>query len=555
MDNTASPALAERPQVHPESLSGPSSFMPLPTRRDTASTTASDRFLPIAVTLSIHGNCSRCHHHHKSLQIKVPLNPRETTHIACEKCSRRWLTFSGNNATQLSLLSARTTTIDFEEDQLRRTLVQIVRSAMPAAAVASPTLASVPEASRIPSQGKAVCDHPQDAIVSAHDPGIDQASLPDTHQTRVPSEDSNKQPGIIPNVPTAHKAGLRKKTLTDLKRKLKIPFSFLMKMRFGKKYLREKKQPKGKGPLRHHGTDDWANPEEGGKATVPEQDGNSKEEKPQTGVQEHCGPNMSLDQALREVDEYNKNVILKMDPDDRAAWVRDKGEDWIREHITKFRCRCARRCFCRYNRSTPSLLDSIRFYTTVDSPRMSFQAMGVHLDDYPYPYPGFLPSDRSETRTSEADTAVGSESYTATAGPMDSQFNTEYHQRPRSLSPPPAPPFTSPRHSSHLRHQAFEARDSMDSMITGHGAGSSSRIGRRGADRRSLPSTLPPGPSRPDTPGTRSHIDRTTPDEDDSAHTLRAPSAPSTPHLNGYRTDDERNGNSDSTPSRDRRHS
>lgn len=133
-----------------ELYSGPSYSVPSPTRRDTISTVSSDKYAPIPPgfwALTLHGNCARCNHHHRSavVHIKISDEPSEVSHLMCEHCHQKWLTIGGRNSTQLSLLSARTTELDAEEVTFRRALINIVRSTT---SLVSPTvLASVPEAS------------------------------------------------------------------------------------------------------------------------------------------------------------------------------------------------------------------------------------------------------------------------------------------------------------------------------------------------------------------------------------------------------------------------
>ncbi|PVH99667.1 hypothetical protein DM02DRAFT_629179 [Periconia macrospinosa] len=63
----------------------------------------------------------------------------------CEHCQQKWLTIGGFNATQLSLLSTRTTELDTEKVNFRHALINTVRST---ASIGAPTaLTSVPEAS------------------------------------------------------------------------------------------------------------------------------------------------------------------------------------------------------------------------------------------------------------------------------------------------------------------------------------------------------------------------------------------------------------------------
>lgn len=132
-----------------ELYSGPSRFTSNPTRRDTVSTVDSDKYTPIPPgdwSFTLHGNCARCNHHHKSavVHIKIHDNSSEASHLICEHCRQKWLTIGGVNTTQLSLLSSRTTELEAEDVNFRRALINIMRSTT---SVAAPTaLSSVPEA-------------------------------------------------------------------------------------------------------------------------------------------------------------------------------------------------------------------------------------------------------------------------------------------------------------------------------------------------------------------------------------------------------------------------
>jgi hypothetical protein len=127
-------------------------------RHDTMSSIESvDRLSQGHWALNLSGNCSSCHHHHRSVQVRVHVSGESTEigDVYCHRCQRLWLAFGTVNATRLSLLSTKS--IEPEtlraEVKFRKTLVRFIKAATPVATL-SPTLTVIPEiTSAGPSRG------------------------------------------------------------------------------------------------------------------------------------------------------------------------------------------------------------------------------------------------------------------------------------------------------------------------------------------------------------------------------------------------------------------
>lgn len=105
-----------------------------PVRQDTSSSSGSGPYSPLPDgrwTVPFHGNCPRCHHHHKAVQVKVNVGPdsSQVSYIRCEQCREKWAAFGGRSTTQISLLSDTTTEPDPLEKELRYSLMEVVRAA------------------------------------------------------------------------------------------------------------------------------------------------------------------------------------------------------------------------------------------------------------------------------------------------------------------------------------------------------------------------------------------------------------------------------------------
>jgi DNA-directed RNA polymerase subunit M/transcription elongation factor TFIIS len=109
-----------------------SSIAPKPIQSDTSSTQSQDQYEPIPNgrwTLTFTGNCPKCHHHNKALQVQIQVSPgvSHVTYVRCEKCRDRWAAFGGGNSTRISLLSTTTTEPDHVQQGVRYSFVEIVK--------------------------------------------------------------------------------------------------------------------------------------------------------------------------------------------------------------------------------------------------------------------------------------------------------------------------------------------------------------------------------------------------------------------------------------------
>ncbi|KAH6644599.1 hypothetical protein C7974DRAFT_24327 [Boeremia exigua] len=165
-------------------------------RRESSSSYSSDAYSPLPPglwTLDVHGNCSKCHHHHSSarVQINISRSPNGTTHVRCERCREKWLTFGGRNQTQLSLLSVDSVPPNPTAVHVRYSLINMIRSATAVAAL-SPVLAGIAElpTPAVPSRQQSY------HVTSLDDPGaVDSFG----HI----AEDTILQPQVLVGSPTA----------------------------------------------------------------------------------------------------------------------------------------------------------------------------------------------------------------------------------------------------------------------------------------------------------------------------------------------------------------
>jgi hypothetical protein len=105
-----------------------------PSQYGMSSSASDDEYVPLPPghwTLNFHGNCPRCHHHHRGLDVKVTAIPGDSrvSYIECERCHDRWAAFGGSNSTRISLLSTATSEPDLAERGVRYSLLDIVKLA------------------------------------------------------------------------------------------------------------------------------------------------------------------------------------------------------------------------------------------------------------------------------------------------------------------------------------------------------------------------------------------------------------------------------------------
>jgi hypothetical protein len=102
-----------------------------------------------------HGNCPRCHHYHRAVQIHINVtsDSRHVNYIHCEHCQNRWAAFGGRNSTRVSLLSTTTNELDPVHEEVRYSFYDIVKMATAKAAIGALREQSHPGPSRQPTHG------------------------------------------------------------------------------------------------------------------------------------------------------------------------------------------------------------------------------------------------------------------------------------------------------------------------------------------------------------------------------------------------------------------
>ncbi|KAF1976441.1 hypothetical protein BU23DRAFT_48571 [Bimuria novae-zelandiae CBS 107.79] len=445
--------------------------LPTPLRRDTVSTTSSDK-LPSLPSgrwpLTIHGNCSRCGHHHKAvmIQISVVEGICEASHVTCERCDQKWLTIGGVNTTQISLLSTITRDLDHGEINFRYTLFSMVRSA---ASIASPTaLSNVPE-DPSPTPSRSSSGQARGTQLRHADTGIQNTSVHDNEAATTSGIDAN--PSHLPDRIVKDYEASSRPLLTKVKRKLKNTIGMLRK-------VQTKKSRQAQEGTREI-VDEHLEPQL--PHALSEESVNS-DMASGDGEHAHENPAMTAAQAIEDLKSFDKEVIRNMTSQQR--------KDWIREHITAFKCRCSHECVCKRRHSASSATErsSIRQYR-VPSIGSSFQRvalgqMGSQFDVLPgalFTHTG--PLTISATRISEADTAVDRQS--TAPSPRHSRLDSTQSAH-RSRSPRPASLLQARRSWQPSRNTRGQ-RNSMDSML----AGSTVRSSWRGPARLSNTSLAP----------------------------------------------------------------
>jgi DNA-directed RNA polymerase subunit M/transcription elongation factor TFIIS len=140
-------AVAEDSQANNTAFDHSSSTAPKLISHDTSLSQSHDKYEPPPPgcwTLDFHGNCPRCHHHHKALQVQIKVTPdaSQVSYVHCERCQDRWAAFGGRNSTRISLLSTATIEPDSVERGVRYSLVEVVKLVQ-----ARSVLGTLPEAS------------------------------------------------------------------------------------------------------------------------------------------------------------------------------------------------------------------------------------------------------------------------------------------------------------------------------------------------------------------------------------------------------------------------
>jgi DNA-directed RNA polymerase subunit M/transcription elongation factor TFIIS len=106
-------------------------------RSDTSLLQSHDQYEPLPEgrwTIAFQGNCPKCHHYNKALQVRVTSDFSQVSYVHCERCQDKWVAFGGRNSTRTSLLSTTMTEADIVERGARYSLVDIVKLAQQKAA-------------------------------------------------------------------------------------------------------------------------------------------------------------------------------------------------------------------------------------------------------------------------------------------------------------------------------------------------------------------------------------------------------------------------------------
>ncbi|KAF2743994.1 hypothetical protein M011DRAFT_201674 [Sporormia fimetaria CBS 119925] len=106
-------------------------------------------------TIPIHGNCPKCHPHHRAalINVRISADANSASQVNCEKCNEQRLSFGGANSTRISLMSTLSTEPDLVEHRFRYQLIDTVRSVM--------SVASAARLPRVPGQPsrELPCEH------------------------------------------------------------------------------------------------------------------------------------------------------------------------------------------------------------------------------------------------------------------------------------------------------------------------------------------------------------------------------------------------------------
>ncbi|KAF2194633.1 hypothetical protein K469DRAFT_686635 [Zopfia rhizophila CBS 207.26] len=538
-----------------DSLSGPPSPISSMLRRDTASTNNSGSYY-----FPIHGKCPRCQHHHTAATIRILKDLTRVSHVPCERCGEKWLAFGGGSSTRLSLLSTQTTEPDPVEKSVRTELVEMVRSLGPPEA-----LTPVPEspASRAPSREPAFRptneridqEGNRPSTANAKPGSSDQADIP---QTAADSKDATP-PSAAPDpstqgaVPKTHVKQFRA-LIAYLKRNLGKRFPGMKRIHFARPIRSRRKQ---KGSSKSQEKRPVTQPPDSNENLNAERHTHPLSPRDAPSLTQ-TGPSEENNEATRQtgqtdtpipnnVSSDEKEMLRNMSHEQRAAWLRGRFSD--------LKCRCRQDCYCRLSQRptssmAPANASSTRHNPSPDSLQPTFQdiarrrhsdelvGLGSHFEGITI-HPQ-RPLSISNSTWSQASTAVGQDSISVTSAPRLSWIGVAQtgtrSRSPGPRSPPPGATLAF-RVREQPRQDEVEGRPSMDTNAAGREVRSMSE--RPGVNRRRTPL---PG-SIVDGNGSSSHQQASP-----STHAPAPPSAGhlnstpvSTPDLNGYRTDDERN--------------
>ncbi len=435
-------------------------------RRDTASSAGADKYKPLPPgfwLLQVHGNCPRCHHHHTAVTIKIDVttNSSKLNHVQCENCREKWLAFAGNNSTQISLLSTTTIKPDPIEKEVRLALITLVKSAAPFTAIASPTLAGIPETTSPGTHGESSTRPPTN---SRFEPTSRQARTPSRVSFNLPPSSIHGQTSTsFSSTQTsnsdAHEQAHRvsQKSRSSLKQMMRTRLHKLRDLNWTKALTRSKRRTisakkRGKLPVQVPVEEDHQAPDDQHVDTILE---------PETTGPAIADPRDRSEEATKFLDGLKNDIIELMDSKERAAWIRAK--------YTQFKTQRAK--------PTPS-----RNSTTVDTgtqaqaPTRDSSSIlhyifgaGSHLS---YMDRGSVSEPSIRTRPlsisgSEANTLVDENTF----APSVPLYRILHREHGRSRSPRPS---SFHRSWQQIRQHRDQTRASFDSTTTGGAVRSSS---------------------------------------------------------------------------------
>ena len=441
-----------------------------PTRRDTQSSTTSNRSLPPFIppgfySLHLHGNCPRCHHHHKAATVKVRISG-DLSHISpinCEKCGSPWLGMGGGNATSLSLLSTQTIDLDPVDTNFRSTLIEMVLSLTAA-------LASVPET----ESGGASRDHSVRSNNSrGHDghPKFSDGEKRGAHKHTRSTTPESKPP----------------KTGTTVS-KGRFSFFFQLGSRLGERFpIMKKLQPQR---LSRFAKKPKMTAKGRGKLPVVQPSNTDLQRVPSRNKSNTAAPNNVTPESMGDDQDgsYSRAAIeaanlFEQNKEKLRVMSREQRAEWIREQLSDYACRCTRNCHCKRaskrtdvsdqpQQSAPPVPQIPSQYLSQQRRSSELFGVGGYFEGSGYVHPARAHrlSIESTTRLSQAATMVSGDSVTVTSRPsMPHLLAPSSQTRPGSGSPrlrslTVGPPTS--RLREQLEQDADRRRSSIDSLET-----------------------------------------------------------------------------------------
>jgi DNA-directed RNA polymerase subunit M/transcription elongation factor TFIIS len=329
-------SVAEDSQANSVASVRSASIAPNPIGRDTSSTQSHDKYEPLPPgcwTLDFHGNCPRCHHHHKALQVqvKVTSDASQVSYVRCERCQDKWAAFGGRNATRISLLSTTTNEPDSVERGVRYSLVEIVKLAQERASLgtlpeaSSPVLSHQPPASAHKIAGSSPVFPSLDLSATGKEAEDAKLSEPGLyHHSLGPSVSYSTEHTIAPK---SRSSTLR--LLSKFKLKITTRFPMLNKGP-GRRILGSYKQPNmskrqiEKSPIQ---TPQTANPVPAPLPASMEQplsSGKHEVASPRTYEVDIAEPSKRIAEVIAFVASLDKSALNLMSEQERSQWMRQE---------------------------------------------------------------------------------------------------------------------------------------------------------------------------------------------------------------------------------------